>query len=127
MSWYMRRRVISAMNSQGVGRHSMAEVEELLTEYFSSLEAHLESARDLVRAQTVDKSDLGVAYFHATPKPTLVDCVIYGFLANALQTRSNPFVSKQILDRPILREYTLHLTRAWFPEYEKLMDLVTAE
>jgi len=104
---YFQRVVTKALYGHGVGRHSEREIDELLKEYVDGLEARLGEDR----------------FFHGE-NPTMVDIIVYGFLANALGEAANPEYTNMILACERIRNYIAELTRRWFPEYEKISKMV---
>ena len=107
VAWYLRRNILNSLWGHGVGRHTDSEVDQILREYVQGLEARL--------AQT--------DYFHGSV-PTLVDIIVYAFLANAIAGDANPEYRNMILASQRLKKYTADLTGKWFPEYENLLEVV---
>jgi glutathione S-transferase len=105
---YLRWKILRSLWGHGVGRHSDEEIDQLLREYVDGLEARLE--RD--------------DYFHGK-EPTLVDVVVYAFLANAIGSEANPEYRTMVLSSERLKRYTADLTKRWFPNYETLLSVVT--
>lgn len=104
LAWYMRRSILSAFWSTGIARHSDEDRSRLAREYFEGLEARLE----------------GKEYFHGN-EPTVIDTVLYAFLANTVSMPGNPETTAYVLGSERLRKYTARLSRMWFPEYEALI------
>ncbi|KAH7920413.1 hypothetical protein BV22DRAFT_806171 [Leucogyrophana mollusca] len=107
ISWWMRRRVVNGLWAAGVGRHSVEEVNFLEKEAFAALEARLSSPHSH-------------PYFHGD-KPSRIDLTIYGFLANILGTKGNPYISAMVLKSPALIAFVQRLTTTLFPEYKQLL------
>lgn len=114
LHFYMPRRIQNALIGHGVGRHSREEVDSIIEEFVKSL---------VIRLQESTAQGKG-SFFHGT-SPTIIDCVVYGFLANALQLKSNPTYTALILEREVLREYVARGTRLWFPEYTGILEMVS--
>lgn len=111
IQYIVRNRVKGGLIGHGVGRHSHEEVESILADYIENLCVRLDPQ--------VSKGD----WFHGE-KVSNIDCVIYGFLANALHMKSNPGYKKLILERKLLKEYVERGTRLWFPEYTNILAMV---
>lgn len=107
VAWNLRRNILNALWVSGVGRHTDEERYRLLREYAEALEARLE----------------GAEFFHGD-EPTMIDMIVYGFIANALDQPGNPEYTALLLGSERLRRYTAVLTRKWFPEYEAVLEMV---
>lgn len=108
LAWYMRRRVLAAMDGHGVGRHSDAEVDTLLREYVEALDARL-GEKDWMH-------EVG---------PTGVDSTLGGFLLNAVGERgTNPEYFNMLLKSERIVRYLERITRRWFPEYEDVLEVL---
>ncbi len=107
LPWIFRRNIRSALWTQGVGRHSEQQIESIVASTFEDLEA---------------KYSHGENYFHRTENPTEIDVIVYSFIANALQTYSNPFVAQKILNKPHLVKFAKLMTNKLFPEYHKILQ-----
>jgi len=108
--WYLRRNIINMLWMHGVGRHSNSEIDTMLQEYADALSARLEE-------------NGGGEFFHGQT-PTLVDVVLYGFMANALNEPGNPEYRGMVLKGERLKRYVAVCTKLWFPEYEGLLETV---
>lgn len=109
LSWFIRRRVANGLKGHGVGRHSREEVDSILQDFVQNLIIRLKESKG--------------PYFHGD-KVAIIDCVVYGFMANALRMKSNPGYSALILESDVLREYVARGTRLWFPEYTRILEMV---
>ena len=101
----IRWSILRSLWGHGVGRHSNDEIDLLLREYVDGLDARLE--RD--------------DYFHGK-EPTMIDIIVFGFLANAIGELANPEYRAILLASERLKRYTAELTKKWFPEYETLLS-----
>jgi glutathione S-transferase len=111
VSWLVPRRIQSALIAHGVGRHTREEVDNIIEEFVKSLTVRLGESEGV--------------YFHGGANPTIIDCIVYGFLVNGLRMKSNPGYTKLILVSEMLRQYIAHGTRLWFPEYSGILQMVT--
>lgn len=112
LQWIITRRVGNGLKGHGVGRHSREEVDSIIEDFVKNLVVRLDAAEG--------------NFFHGST-PTIIDCVVYGFLANALKMRSNPTYTGLILKSETLRQYVARGTRLWFPEYTGLLQMVESE
>jgi hypothetical protein len=102
-------RVSKGLIGHGVGRHTKEEVNSILEDYIQNLCVRLEASDGV--------------FFHGK-SASLIDCVVYGSLVNALKMRSNPELTKLILPREVLRKYISYCTHLWFPEYTGILEMV---
>jgi glutathione S-transferase len=112
VQWLIPRKLKSGLVAHGVGRHSREEVDSILEDFTKNLDARL-------------KGSSGPFFHGATP--TIIDCVIYGFLTSGLGMRSNPSYSRFILESEELSRYVARCTRLWFPEYTHILEMVDSE
>lgn len=71
-----------------------------------------------------NKYSHGQTFFHQTAEPTLIDIIVYGFIANFLSTKTNPFTTKQILSQPNLVKFAKLMTQKLFPEYHRILAIL---
>ncbi|KAI5981515.1 hypothetical protein EDC04DRAFT_1974414 [Pisolithus marmoratus] len=108
MGWYFLRRVKSALWAAGMGRHSWEEVQTLQKEVIDALEVKLRKHK----------------YFHGDGTPSRIDLTVYGFLANILTCKGNPYFTDMILKSAVLSSFVKEMTTALFPEYKDLLKEV---
>ena len=105
ITWFIRRTVRNGMWGDGIGRHSVAQVEILQKEAVEALEARLE----------------GRIYFHGDEKPSGIDLILVAFLQSGLVKKWNPHWTGLFLKSPNLVAFTKRLTESLFPEYEVMI------
>jgi hypothetical protein len=115
VAYYMRYLVSKAMWAQGVGRHSDAEIDIIIRGWTDAIEVRLA------------ESPNGLFYETKEGEPTMLDIVIFGFLANMLGETANPEVTAMILSGKHTRLFIATLTKRWFPEYKDLLEMVESE
>ncbi|KII92726.1 hypothetical protein PLICRDRAFT_37526 [Plicaturopsis crispa FD-325 SS-3] len=115
VGWYLRRQILSSLWYQGVGRHSSKEIDSFIREWVDALADRLE-----------DAAEKG-GFFHGS-EPTMVDVVVYGFLANMFCAggKMNKEMTEMLLGKVIIRRYVATLTRRWFPEYDATVLRIVA-
>lgn len=106
---YFHRRISQGLNGKGVGQHSVEEVRSILRGAVDDFAARLE----------------GHTFFHDTAKATGIDVIIYAFLSNSLDCPANPFFSQLVLSKTSLVRFVRLMTETLFPEYERLLALVS--
>jgi glutathione S-transferase len=111
------RKIRKGFIGHGIARHSREEVDGTIEEFVNHLAERLRSS-----ASTPTSGGRG-GFFHGS-EPTVIDCTIYGLLANALRMKSNPGFTKAILAHEVLREYIARGTKLWFPEYKAILKIV---
>lgn len=118
LEWFIYGRVKAATYAAGVGRHSKEEIISIMERWVGDLRDHF-----------VEKD---TPWFHGD-KPTYIDCVLYGMLANVLGQECNPEITAMILSGngvgkdkggEVLRDYVKRGTKLWFPEYEQILRVV---
>lgn len=113
LGWYLRRSILAALWTAGVGRYSDSEIDEEVTEWVDGLEAKLTDGREWLMGVDVD--------------PGLVDATVWGFLINFLGTgEGNREVVKLIKERKGVCMYIRRGAAKWFPEYdiEKMLGTI---
>ncbi|EWC46662.1 hypothetical protein DRE_04149 [Drechslerella stenobrocha 248] len=110
ISWWFRRSVTRTLKMQGMGRHTPDEVDTILREAFTALEARL---------TTVSGNP---EWFHGTSEPTDIDAVLAGMLINFCGTRANSLCKDFILGSSILRGYVKMAVERYFPEFVGLVS-----
>jgi len=105
----IKSRVRKGLIGHGVGRHSREEVDSIIEDFVENLTTRLHASNG--------------DFFHGK-SPSVIDCVVYGNLVNALQMKSNPTYTKLILSKEILKAYIARGTRLWFPEYTGILEMV---
>ena len=105
----VKSRVKKSLIIQGVGRHSQEEVDSIIEDFVENITARLHASNG--------------EFFHGK-SPSVIDCVMYGNLVNALRMKSNPAYIKLILSKEILKAYIACGTRLWFPEYAGILEMV---
>jgi hypothetical protein len=108
----IRYRVKKGLIGHGLGRHTREEVDSILEDCVENLSVRLEVNEGM--------------FLHGK-KASTIDCVVYGFLVNAIKERSNPELTSLILEREVLRRYVSRGTRLWFPEYTGILEMVEDE
>jgi len=73
LTWYIRRQINGTMWTMGPGRHSTEVVDGIVKEWIDAAEVKLKAS-----------SEKGSGWWFGKEEPTLVDVVIYGFLANII-------------------------------------------
>lgn len=104
IAWYLRRGILGALWSSGIGRHSVEDRHLLVSEFFEGLEARLE----------------GVEFFHGS-EPTLIDVTLFGFLSGTITGPGNPETTALVLKSKRLRQYIAVMVQKWYPEYKGLL------
>ncbi|KAF3934640.1 hypothetical protein ABW20_dc0102804 [Dactylellina cionopaga] len=115
LRWWYRRNLISALVTQGIGRHTDAEVNTILREALESLETRL---------TPTDTTSTSAEWFHKTATPTDIDAVISAILINICGTASNPYQKDIVLKSEVLREYTKMVAETYFPEFKTLLGQI---
>lgn len=105
--WYLRRNILRALWSSGIGRHSVEDRNKLAREFFEGLEARLK----------------GGVYFHGS-EPTLIDAYLFGFLATTVFLPGNPETTALVMGNERLKQYLALMTQKWFPEYKALLTML---
>lgn len=111
VGWYFLSRVRSAMWAAGMGRHSWEEVQTLQREVFDALEVKLRKHK----------------YFYGDEQPSRIDLTVYGFLANILTCKGNPYFTDMILKSTVLSSFVKEMTTTLFPEYKDLLKTIEGD
>ncbi|KAJ1545604.1 hypothetical protein HK096_006201 [Nowakowskiella sp. JEL0078] len=99
----LRRNVVNALWTAGVGRHTNEEVNSLMQEWVDAICGKLEA---------------GGKWMLGTKNPSSVDVTVWAFIINALDvSEGNSEFKKMILERSILVSFVKRGSARWFPEY----------
>lgn len=113
VGWLWRRKISGAMWTMGAGRHTPEEVDGMVREWMDAVEVRF-------------GVEGGKGWWFGREEPTVVDVVVYAFLANIIGTgEGNREALGMVKERAATRAYIGRATRKWFPEYEGVLRFVT--